>query len=92
MAITSALVLYAVIWFMTLLVMLPIGLRTQGDDNDVLPGTPAGAPSNYNPRKKAFQVTIIAAILWVIIAANIWAGWFDLDMIDWTKTLPEIAP
>ncbi len=33
MGITSALVLFAVIWFMVLFVTLPIGLRTQGDED-----------------------------------------------------------
>ena len=29
---TAAIVVFAVIWFLTLFVMLPIGLRTQGED------------------------------------------------------------
>ena len=44
MNVVSALVLFAVIWFVTLLVALPIGLTTQEEAGEVVPGTPASAP------------------------------------------------
>jgi len=90
MAITSGLVLYAVIWFVTLLVMLPIGLRTQGEDGDVTEGTHASAPSNYNPKRKAVQVTIVAFLVWLPIVASILSGWFSWEMIDWTKSISPV--
>ena len=46
MTITGAIVLFAVIWFVTLLVALPIGLRTQEEVGEVTPGTPASAPAD----------------------------------------------
>ena len=46
MSIVSAIVLYAVLWFLTLFVVLPIRLETQGDRGEIVPGTHAGAPSN----------------------------------------------
>ena len=47
MAITSALVLYAVIWFLSFLVIIPIKLETQGDKGKVVPGTHSSAPENH---------------------------------------------
>lgn len=44
MTITSALVLYAVIWFLTFLIVIPIRLETQGDLGKVVHGTHAGSP------------------------------------------------
>ena len=44
MTITGAVVLFAVIWFVSLLVALPIGIRTQGEAGNVAPGTPSSAP------------------------------------------------
>ncbi|MGB0798861.1 MAG: DUF1467 family protein, partial [Planktomarina sp.] len=41
MGITSALVLFAVIWFLTLLIVLPLRLQTQGDLGKVVHGTHA---------------------------------------------------
>ncbi|KNG93615.1 DUF1467 family protein [Pseudaestuariivita atlantica] len=82
MGITSALVLYAVFWFLTFLVVIPIRLQTQGDVGEVVPGTHAGAPQIHNLRKKALITTVIAAILWVIVATIILTGMITLEDID----------
>ena len=44
MTVVSAFVLWVIIWFLTLFVVLPIGLTTQEEAGEVVPGTPAGAP------------------------------------------------
>lgn len=71
MGITSGLVLYAVIWFMTFLCVIPIRLQTQGDVGKVVEGTHAGSPEVHNLKKKAWITTGIAAVLWAIIASII---------------------
>ena len=91
MAITSAIVLYLVLWFLTMLVALPIGLRTQGDDGERVEGTHLGAPTNYNPRRKALIVTVVAAVLWVIVWAFIIYGGFTWRDVDWTARLTPVA-
>ena len=54
MAITSALVLFAVIWFMLLLMALPMRVKSQEQDGEVVPGTPASAPVDPMIGKKMF--------------------------------------
>jgi predicted secreted protein len=71
MGITSAIVLFAVIWFMTFLIVIPFRLETQGDLGEVVPGTHAGSPQNHHLKKKALVTTGIAAVLWAIIASII---------------------
>lgn len=71
MAITSAIVLYAIIWFMTFLIVIPFRLQTQGDVGEVVEGTHAGAPQVHNLKRKAWLTTGIAFVLWVIIASII---------------------
>ena len=71
MGITSALVLFFVIWFLVFLVVIPIRLETQGDVGEVEPGTHAGAPANHKLKKKAWITTGISAVIWVIIASVI---------------------
>ncbi|WP_420569411.1 DUF1467 family protein [Thalassovita sp.] len=83
MSITSAIVLYAVIWFMTFLIAIPIRLQTQGDVGKVVPGTQAGAPEHHQLKKKAIITTIVAAVLWVIIAGIIISGWISVRDLDW---------
>jgi len=82
MAITSALVLYAVIWFMVLFVVLPLRLVTQGDAGDVVPGTPPSAPADPQLKRKAWLTTIWAFGLWVIIAGVIISGVITVEDID----------
>ena len=90
MSIVSALVLYAVIWFMTFFIAIPIRLKTQGDMGEVVEGTHAGAPAHHNLKKKAWITTAVAAVLWAAIAGIILSGWISVDDMDWTKSLPPV--
>jgi predicted secreted protein len=82
MAVTSAIVLYVVIWFMTFLIALPIRVKTQGDLGDVVPGTHAGAPVEHHLKKKMWIVTGVAFVLWVIVSGIILSGWISVDDIE----------
>jgi predicted secreted protein len=92
MGITSALVLYAVIWFMILFIVLPLRLTTQGDAGEVVPGTHKSAPANFQPRQKVRVVTIWATLAWVIIAGTIWSGMITVRDFDWFDRMstPEV--
>ncbi|MEM8654987.1 MAG: DUF1467 family protein [Pseudomonadota bacterium] len=79
MGITSALVLYAVIWWLCFLIALPIKVQTQGDLGEVEPGTHAGAPEHHHTRRKAWIVTWVALVLWIVIAGVILSGVISLD-------------
>lgn len=82
MAITSALVLFAVIWFMLLLMALPMRMKSQEQDGDVVPGTPASAPVNPMIGKKMIWVTVITFVLWVPLVAFIVSGVVSIEDID----------
>lgn len=83
MSIVSAIVLFAVIWFMVLFVVLPIRLETQADRGEIEPGTHAGAPANFVFRKKAQLVTLISAVVWMLIAGVIFSGVITVEDLDW---------
>ena len=82
MGITSALVLFAVIWYLVFLIVIPIRLETQGDVGEVEPGTHAGAPANTNLKKKAWITTGISLVIWIIITAVILSGTLTISDID----------
>ncbi|APZ52414.1 DUF1467 family protein [Salipiger abyssi] len=82
MGITSALVLFAVIWFMTFLVVIPFRLETQGDRGDVVEGTHASSPEVHNLKRKAWITTGISLVLWAIIAGIILSGVISVRDID----------
>ena len=79
----SALVLDLVIWFVVLLVVLPIRLETQGERGEVVPGTPEGAPANLDMWKKARLVTWVSALVWLVIAGVIFSGVISVRDLDW---------
>ncbi len=87
MTITAALVLFAVIWFLTLLVVLPVRIKTQGDLGDIVPGTHAGAPEVHHMKKKMWITTGIAVVLWAIIAGIIISGVISVRDFDWLNQL-----
>lgn len=91
MAITSALVLYAVIWFMTLLVALPVGLRTQGDEGEIVPGTHSGSPANLRLKRKLWWVTGIGTAIWIVAAGVIVSGRVSVDDIDFMKSVRPVV-
>ncbi len=88
MTITAALVLYAVTWFMTFFIVLPLRLKTQGDVGTVVPGTPAGAPHDENVGRKAKITTAIATVIWAILAGIILSGAISVRDIDWRGIMP----
>jgi predicted secreted protein len=67
MSVTSGIVLFAVLWFLVLLMLLPVGVRSQQDAGRVEPGTPPGAPAGAFFRRKALWTTVTAAALWVVV-------------------------
>lgn len=90
MSITSAIVLYAVIWFMVLFLILPLRLVTQGDSGNIVPGTPEGAPDHPQVARKLRLTTIVATLLWVVIAGVIVSGLIEIRDFDWMDRLPPV--
>lgn len=82
MAVTSAMVLFAVVWFMTFLMALPIGTRTQGDERDIVPGTHAGAPGHHNLKRKALWTTAVTVVVWGVLCCIIISGRISVDDIE----------
>ncbi|MEQ5869458.1 DUF1467 family protein [Sagittula sp. NFXS13] len=71
MGVTSGIVLFAVIWFMTFLCVIPVRLETQGDRGEIVPGTHAGSPEVHNLKRKAWITTGISVVIWGILASII---------------------
>ena len=82
MSIASAIVLFMVIWFMTFLIVIPIRIQTQGDLNEIVPGTHAGSPEHHHLRKKAWITTGVSFVLWVIVGGTIISGVISVRDID----------
>jgi predicted secreted protein len=90
---TSALVLFAVIWFMVFFIVLPLRLTTQGEDGEIVPGTHASAPADAQIKRKAKITTIWAVGLWIVIAGTILSGLITVRDLDWFDRMatPEVS-
>ena len=85
MAVTSALVVFACLWFLTLFCVLPFRSRTQADDGEVTPGTPASAPADVQIGKTFAITTAIAFALWVPMCLAIIYGYISADTMNLYK-------
>ena len=92
MGITSAIVLFAVIWFLTLFIVLPLKLKTQGDLGKVDHGTHAGSPENPQMKMRFLVTTVIAIIVWAVVAGSLLGGFFSIRDFDWFDRMatPEV--
>ena len=82
MSVTSAIVLFAVIWFLTFLIVIPFRIKTQGDLGAIVKGTQAGAPEVHNLRKKAIITTGASLVLWLVITLIILSEFITIHDID----------
>ena len=87
MTITAAFVLFAVIWFMVFLIVLPLKLQTQGEAGEVVPGTHKSAPADAQIGRRAKITTLWAIGLWIVLAGIIVSGVIGVADIDWFGTL-----
>jgi predicted secreted protein len=79
MSVSMAIAVYVVIWWTVLFAILPIGVRTQGEDGAIVPGTPESAPT----RPRLIRVVLLTTIVSGVVFAALWAavryGVLDLE-------------
>ncbi|MCB1446063.1 MAG: DUF1467 family protein [Rhizobiaceae bacterium] len=77
---------YFICWWITLFIVLPIGMRSQQDENDVVLGTVKSAPARFRFWRVFLLTTVVSAVLY--------AGWYLLTAV-WGfnfASLPRIVP
>lgn len=83
MNLTGGIVLFATLWFLTFLMVLPVRFKSQADEGTVMPGTPASAPNEAHIVRKAKITTVITLVLWLILAWVIFYGNITVYDLDW---------
>jgi predicted secreted protein len=78
MPITFAIAIYVVLWWTVLFAVLPIGVRTQGEDDAVVPGTPESAPTAPRLLRVVLLTTLISGLLFGAAWAAVRYGLIDL--------------
>lgn len=55
--------LFFVVWWLVLFIVLPIGLKTQDEDEDVTLGTVSSAPRGPHVLRAALWTTLVTAVV-----------------------------
>ena len=82
MSIASGIVVYLLVWWMTLFCVLPIGVVPHQEGNI---GTAGSAPENPKLKFKFLLTTGIAAVVWVIIYILI-----DMEIINFYQVADDM--
>ena len=92
MGITSAIVLFAVVWWMIFFIVLPLRMVSQGDAGEVVPGTHKSAPADFQLGRKARITTIWAVGVWIVFASIILSGVITVRDLDWFNRMENAQP
>jgi predicted secreted protein len=80
-SVTFAIAIYVIIWWTVLFAVLPMGVRTQGEDNAVVPGTPESAPTAPRLLRVVVLTTLISAAVYAVLWAAVRYGVLDLEAL-----------
>jgi predicted secreted protein len=78
----SGVLVFVLIWVVVFLVAVQIRPHTQDDAGEIVPGTPASAPRNFDMKKKLRITTLVAVVVWAAVAWVITSGVATLDDLD----------
>ena len=81
MAISTAIAIYFLVWWIVLFAVLPWGVRNQEESGDIVPGTDPGAPAVHTVWKKLLWTTIVASVVFGILAAIYKLGLIPFDYL-----------
>jgi predicted secreted protein len=81
-AISSALAIYFVIWWITLFLTLPFGVRSQHEDGESAPGTDPGAPVVPLMRRILLWTTIVSLAIYGAGALAYYEGLFNIERLS----------
>lgn len=82
----SAFAVYFIIWWTVLFIVLPIGLRTQADENEIVLGTVESAPAKFRGARVVLITSVVSALIygtWFLAST-----YFGFSM----NSLPRIVP
>ena len=79
MKISSAIAIYFIVWWVTLFMVLPFGVRNSHEaEEKVAAGHEAGAPVNPQIWRKVLITTVVATVFYAFIYTAITGGWLSV--------------
>jgi predicted secreted protein len=86
--ISTAFAIYFVVWWVTLFVTLPFGVRSQHEDGLGAPGTDPGAPIATQMGRKLIWTTIISAVIFGVGWWAYQAGHLSIERLSRLMGMP----
>ena len=82
MSLVSGLAVYFIIWWLSLFIVLPFGVRTQAEEEDQRLGTTPSAPAKAMMIRKAVVTTILATVLFGLFYWVVAIKGFGFDLVS----------
>jgi predicted secreted protein len=73
MQLFSYFAVYFIVWWMTLFAVLPFGLKTQAEADDVVLGTVESAPARFRGGRILLTTTLVSAVIygaWYVLSVR----------------------
>ena len=86
--ISTWLAIYFVLWWVTLFVILPFGVRSQHETGGASPGTDPGAPTISLMGKRLIWTTLLSAVIFAFALAAYQDGYFSIERLSKLMGLP----
>jgi predicted secreted protein len=80
--ISTAFAIYFVIWWVTLFLTLPFGVRSQHEEGEGAPGTDPGAPVATQMGRKLIWTTLISAAIYGLGMLAYRAGYLSIERLS----------
>jgi predicted secreted protein len=80
--------IYFVLWWLTLFLTLPFGVRSQHEDGASAPGTDPGAPVASQIGRKMIWTTFISLVIFAIAMYAYNAGYLSIERLSKLMGLP----
>jgi predicted secreted protein len=81
-SIATGFAIYFVLWWLTLFVTLPFGVRSQHEDGAGAPGTDPGAPVASQMGRKLIWTTLISAVVYALAMLAYSAGYLNIERLS----------
>ena len=86
--ISTAFAIYFVMWWITLFLTLPFGVRSLHEDGGGAPGTDPGAPVASRMGRKLIWTTVISAVIFAISWLAYNAGLLNVERLSKLMGIP----
>lgn len=88
MAITSAIAIYFVLWWVVLFAVLPFGIRSQQESGEGVAGTDPGAPVVARMPGKLIWTTVVSLVIYVAGTFAYRAGYLNVERLTKLMGIP----